>query len=153
MAIPKTKTNRRAVDMGEAVQNLEKELRELAIETYKFNIMQNAAKKIYDKKRGLLLAQMKNMKLKSKIFNDVEISETIDGKVVTKKLNLEALVDRPEQEKADIFALHKLVDDELFLQIVSATKKSVVDLAGTAVFEQIKVTSEGEENVSVKPLK
>ncbi len=145
MAVPKTKTNRRAVDMGQAVDNVEAELREMAIAAYKLNIMQNAAKKAYDKKRGELLAQMKNMKLKSKIFNNVDI----DGHMV----NLEASVDRPQQEKADIFALAKLVDNELFLQIVSATKKAVVDLAGTAVFEQIKVTSEGDENVSVKPLK
>lgn len=144
--IAKTKTSSRKVEVEDAAVTLQKKMRQLAIDAYVANQAQNHAKKAYDKARGEVLGMMKSLNLKSKIFEDCQMP---DGRTIT----LEAEVARPEQDKADVMALYNLVEKDLFLQMVSASKKNVEALAGTAVFNQVKVTSEGEENVTIKPMK
>lgn len=141
---------KRKLEIESTPKSIADQLRTLAIEAFVANLQQNEAKRRYEKLRGELLGQMKAMKLKSKIFNDVELKDA-EGNV--KKVNIEAVVSAPEREKADVQALSKLVDTDTFMSIVSATKTDVVNIAGNAVFEQIKVVSEGEENVTIKPLK
>ncbi len=141
-AKPKTK---RALDLGAAVDEVNKKLRELAIKAHAANVAKNAAEKDEKQARGELLGMMKNLKLKSKIFEGVETG----GKTIS----LEATIARSARETTDILALAQLVEKDLFMQIVKANKGDVIELAGEAVFQQVKKVSEGEENVTVKPLK
>lgn len=120
----------------------------LIIETYKLNQAQNKAKRDYDKKRKELLGQMKKFKLARKVA-DMIIGEGEGAETVA----LEAKVETPTREVADVRKLSKLVDPDTFLNIISASKEAITTFAGLAVFEQCKVETDGTENVSVKPLK
>lgn len=145
MATVKKAASKRKIDLDGAAASVEKQMRDLAIKAHKANLAKNAADKEETKARAELLALMKSVKSGPKVFSDVEI----DGR----KVNLEAIIKRSEREGADTFALMGLVEKEVFMQCVSATKTDVIKYAGQAVFEQCKVVKEGEENVTVKPLK
>ena len=140
-----TKKKARALDLGDAAKQIEIKMRELAQAAYTANRAKNAASKAEEKARGELLALMKHHKLQNKIFEGV----TVEGALV----NLEADIKRSERETADVLALAQKVDKDTFMQIVKAGKQDVIDLAGLAVFEQVKKVSIGEENVTVKPVK
>ena len=146
-----TKTARKGgVQIEDAIEAAQKEMRSLAIEAYTANLAKNAASKREEKARGALLGLMKAHKIKNKIFENVVIG---DDEATATSITLEADVNRPENEKANVLALYKAVPADTFLQIVSASKEAIVKLAGQAVFEQVKTLVEGEERVVVKTLK
>lgn len=150
MAIAKKNIRTRNRNMGldeSASASKEKGLLSLAVEVYKLNLAQNEAKRAYDKKRAELRGAMKTSKTSEKVFSGVRVSP--DSSPIT----LEAKVETPINEKANIRKLVKLVDGDTFLNIVAATKTAIVELAGLAVFEQCKEESPGTQNVSVKLLK
>lgn len=141
----KVRTRERSIDLGDADLAANEKLEQLIVSVYQANLAKNKAENDYKKKRAELLGLMKDRKLQDKL---VEFTDT-SGKAMT----LRSLVETATAEKADVQKLYGIVGLETFMRIVSATKTAIVDLAGAAVFEQVKQTVVGEENVSVKPYK
>ena len=82
---------------------------------------------------------------------DAGISEfSMTTKVGDKAVTLDVSIDTPQLVSVDVKKLRSLVDEELFMKIVSATKTSVVDHAGSVVFGQCSTTVAGTTNVNVK---
>lgn len=153
MADTKVKKRNRSLEISEEVKKtgatvVDAGLLLLAVETFKLNLVQNKAKRDYEKKRAELLGAMKKAKLTDKIFTGVSLHETKPGEDEV-LVALKAEVKTPINEKANVRKLQKLVDAETFLTMVSATKDAIVTFAGLAVFEQCKEEVTGTENVSV----
>jgi ATP-dependent protease HslVU (ClpYQ) ATPase subunit len=141
----RVRTRERSIDLGDADLTANEKLEQLIVSVYQANLAKNKAENDYKKKRAELLGVMKDRKLQDKLVEFTDAS----GKVMT----LQSLVETGTSEKADVQKLYGIVGLETFMKIVSATKTAIVDLAGAAVFEQVKQTVVGEENVSVKPYK
>jgi len=141
----RVRSRERTIDLADTENPDSDKLEKLIVSVYRANLANNEAEKAYKKARAELLGLMKDKKLKRKL---VEYTDA-KGCIVT----LIAGVEAPESDKADIKKLYKIVGMETFMKIVSATKTAIVDIAGAAVFEQVKTTVIGAENVSVKPLK
>jgi len=121
-----------------------KNLIELAKSTYKAKVAKNAAGREETNTRKSLYKEMKDAGIKQ-----FQCDAIIDGKKVT----LEADIDAPDRIVVDPAVLLKLVDEETFLQIVSATQTSVKEHAGEAILRRCSETTKGTENVTVSPSK
>ena len=122
-----------------------KEILDLATELFTLNWTQNKAKRNYDKTRTLLYQKMKEAGIQS--FELKGVGE--DGKLV----DCDALIGAAVGTVVSISKLRKLVSDEQFLKIVSASNKAVTDIVGTAILNQCLVPTVGDENVSVRARK
>jgi len=119
-------------------------LKAIAGMAFTYNKTANAAKSSYEKLRKELFAGMKKIGITSfdhKIFEE------------GKEINLTAEISTPEGQVIDVEKLQSLVTKKQFIQIVTATQKSVTDVVGTAILNQVLVSSAGTENVSVKATK
>lgn len=137
----------RAVEGGktEVAPEAPLELRRLAADHYRSNEQANAAALAAKKARTELYAGMKKLGLK-----DFNFTTTIDGK----KLNLTSMIAAGRSTTViDVVKLSKLVDEETFIKIVSASVTNVTTFAGTEIVAQCGQTVVGAENVSVKPTK
>ena len=120
------------------------ELKELAAEVFAANSKMNTLKREHDKKRKELLAKMQQMGVKS-----FEADATVGRSTTT----ITAEIATPSRESIDVHKLRDLVDEDQFLDIVSATKKSVTDEVGGHVATQCAVAKPGTTNVNVKAKK
>jgi sorbitol-specific phosphotransferase system component IIBC len=102
------------------------------------NKQMNEHKKLHDTARKSLYKEMKDAKLA-----EVEVGQD-DG------TTLIAMILAPERTTIDVAKLKKLVTDEQFMQIVSATQASINKVVGSSVLNQCSTTSKGTENVVVK---
>jgi hypothetical protein len=124
--------------------SISEDLQGLARAVFKANKEKNAATRVETESRKTLYKEMKNAGIKQ--FTTVAV---VDGKRVT----LEADIDAPTRVEIDVRVLRKLVDEETFLSIVSATQSSIKEHAGEAVMRRCATTTEGTENVTVKAAK
>ena len=140
----KTLDQRKIKVNGTTAQALPEDLLELVRATYKANVAKNAAGREEEKARKALYARMKEVKLTA-----CQTVAVVDGK----RINLTAEISTPERVAVDVNLLRRLVTEEQFLKIVSASQTSVKEEVGDAVLRQCSVTTTGTENVSVKPTK
>ena len=61
-------------------------------------------------------------------------------------------IDTPSREVVDLAELRKLVSEEVFLKVISASKSAVVDACGEAIALRVCRPAEGSPAVNVKPL-
>lgn len=141
------KVGKRALELGAAIEEKEASLDNMVLEYFLSAKAKNEATNKEKKLREKLLKTMKDRGIKSKRF---EFKDEKTGKVL---YNLSAVVAAPESEKADVAKLFKIVGPDLFLKVVSATKKAIVEFCGEAVFTQVKVPHTGDENVTVSVIK
>tara|TARA_R110000772_G_scaffold194030_1_gene304827 strand:- start:124 stop:555 length:432 start_codon:yes stop_codon:yes gene_type:complete len=142
MAIVKTKTARRRINTTKKA--VDPQIEELARETYKANLVKNAANTTHGKARKSLYAEMKAAGLKQ--FNTTAV---VDGK----RVNIDCGIKTPMGSVVDIEKLQKVVSPEQFLQIVSATQAAVKEHVGEAIFRECAISKEGIENVNVTVVK
>lgn len=125
------------------------EIKEIAKEYYTAKVAKNAASRVEMKARKDLYTAMKKVGIRVLPFIAM---------VGGKRVNLEAKVSAPKRVTVDVDELNKLVEKGVitrsaFLQMISATQKSVRDIEGEAILRQVARDSDGTENVSVDPLK
>lgn len=121
------------------------ELSTLAVEYYTNNKLANACKGKAEKAREKLYGGMKDAGIAT-----FDLQTNVDGK----PLLLEASVaPGAEKREVDIAKLRKLVSEEDFAAIVSATVGKVEEIAGKDVLARCTTTVAGKENVTVKPKK
>jgi hypothetical protein len=113
-------------------------------DVFKLNIEANALKRQFDAKRKELFKQQKAEGI---------TSFTCDAIVNGKKVTIESTISTPQRQVVDVEILRKLVPEDVFMQCISATQKSVVDQAGKAIFDQVSTAVDGTEAVSVKSAK
>ncbi len=140
----KKSTRRRGIETEEHKVNITTEMRRLAVEFHVNNRIALDAKKVCDTAREALYKQMKEAGVAA--FS----TETTTPKG---PLVLEAKLKTPTRDVVDVQKLAKLVTPEQLFQIVSASKKDVVDFAGTDIAVRCSVAVLGTENVSVAPAK
>ena len=109
---------------------------------YVRNQESNAAKREADKARAALLKEMTVAGIEA-----TEVTVNIDGKPQT----LRVAVETPIRDVVDVNLLKKLVDPEVFFQVISASKAEVTRLCGEATTLRVCVPEEGKTNVTVKP--
>ena len=131
-------------------------LKALAASTYTHNKAKNAETSAYNKDRKDLYTGMIAEDITA--FDMFAMSES--GKIV-----LEVKIETPESEGMDVAKLFEFLGCEqprtaagkkaleLFLDTVTATKKSVEDKHGKACATRIAYTKQGDENVTVGPKK
>jgi len=137
-------TTRRIRSNGNNNESIPKNLIELAKSTYKAKVAKNQASREETNTRKSLYKEMKHSGIKQ-----FQTDAIVDGKKVT----LEVDIDAPDRVVVDAATLLKLVDEETFLQIVSATQTAVKEHAGEATLRRCSEVTKGTENVSVNPTK
>lgn len=120
------------------------EMKELAAEYYLQNKKMNEAKRESEKARKALLGKMQDMGLPAFVF------EVTVGR---KKINLNANIKTTQRSSIDVEKLHSIVGHDKFMEMVSATKTSVNQKAGSDVVAQVEIFKEGSTNVDVKEVK
>ena len=137
MSIKKTK---RAISKEKSTK-VTSEMKLLAAEYHRENNKANKAKAKADKARKALYSKMKESGIKS--FDLITSIEGVD-------VRLETEVASPPREHICVTKLSKIVSSKQLLEIISASKKSVIEKAGTDVATRCSVSGFGTENVSVK---
>jgi hypothetical protein len=66
---------------------------------------------------------------------------------------VQAAIAAKDEEFVDVYKLKEVVGDNAFMAIVSATKGSVIEVAGTTVLAQVLATRKGKVALSVKEVK
>lgn len=117
------------------------EMKKLAAESHRENVVMNAAKRKSEKARKALYSEMKDAGIKS-----FDLITNIDGK----DISLESIVQRGERTVIDTAALSSIVSKDQFLAIISASKSKVEQVAGKDVAVRVARTEPGTENVSIK---
>tara|TARA_R100000808_G_scaffold512_2_gene2689 strand:+ start:9822 stop:10232 length:411 start_codon:yes stop_codon:yes gene_type:complete len=125
-------------------RDIEAELEELTVEFYERNQQANKATRKATEARKKLYSLMKEQQLDSQVF---------DTRCSTGRVILEASFQTPTRTVVDVHQLRKLVNDKDFMECVSATKSSVVGVAGTEVATRCSEVKNLTENVVVKPKK
>tara|TARA_R110000803_G_scaffold57589_7_gene115543 strand:+ start:555 stop:959 length:405 start_codon:yes stop_codon:yes gene_type:complete len=120
------------------------EMTALAKSFFKLNREMNALKRDADKARKQLFTQMKDAGL-----DTFRTAAMVDNK----KVILESVVNTPTKIEVDVEKLFEIVGSADFIEIVSATQKSVTDVAGKATLDRCSVEVDGTENVAVKAAK
>jgi len=120
-------------------------LKALAKTVFLENKLSNGHKSVHDQTRKQLFTQMVGLALDRFTF------ETKDQD--NKKLVLEVELGTPQVPGIDTAKLRTLVTDEVFMAIITATKKAVEDLAGKETAVLCEITKPGTTNVTVKPAK
>ena len=143
MSTTPTRTRRRSIAAPASV-SIPADIILLAIGFYAANQKSNAFGSLATADRKKLYARMKECELK-----DFKFDTTIEGSSV----KLSAVVATPESTVIDTSLLRKIVDEETFMKIVSATKTSVEKYAGTEAVTRCGSIKKGTENVSVGPAK
>ncbi len=134
---------RKAVSVSKAETkqiNQSDELSALAIEFYVTNRALNAAKKTSEEARTKLYALMKEQGKDTleAVFDNDGTPSTLVASIGAKKSN-----------SVDTQKLLKLVGQDVFMQVVSASQSDVESTCGTSVLNQCLITGYGKENVSV----
>jgi hypothetical protein len=147
-APPRTRSiaapNSRAVAGHNSAAVVTEGMKTLAREFYLANSIANAAAAKAKKARASLLREMKENKV-----TEFEVEIKDDGKTIL----ADAKVETPDATYIDVNLLKKLVKPDLFMKIISATKASVENHAGTSIALQCEAVKPGTENVGVKARK
>lgn len=139
-----TRKRLRALEANEENQ-VPAKLRILAQSAYLENKKANAAKAAYERDRKDLFGQMELARVGGFTFTGHD--------ELGSKLILEATISAATGQAVDVQKLRKLVNDEQFMAIVSATQGAIKAVVGEAVLTQCLVPVTGERNVHVKPKK
>lgn len=115
-----------------------------AAEFHRLNTKANECKRKADKARKDLYKEMKEHGLQT-----FDLITSIEGRDVS----LEVKIGSSVSTVIDVAALRKIVSEEKFLQIISATKTNVEKYGGKDVSSRVSKTVTGTENVSVKAKK
>lgn len=145
MSKTELKSSPRRLGLKQPAEDLSGKLRRMIVSVFMAKKSANTAKSDYDKQRKELLGFMKNNKISKEVVEGAEINGM--------QVSLQAELETPVSEKADIEKLYKLIGHEAFMKIAKVGKGDVEAVAGKAVWEQVKSVSEGEENVTVDNLK
>lgn len=141
--VPKKRAPRKTRAIAEeSTSKVTPEMTKLAAEYYRENKKMNTAKSASEKARKLLYTQMKEAGLKSFDFDT-----NLDGT----DLILSALISARAGSVIDVDYLYKNLPIDDFLKAVGASKKAVVDVAGTDMATRASRATEGTPNVGVKP--
>ena len=119
-------------------------MNENAATYYRENKAMNAAKSNGEKARKALYAEMASAGLKT-----FDLNTNIEGKDII----LTAEVGSRPTTSIDVAALRRIVTEEQFDKIVSASQGKVVTVAGRDVAVRCSIAGTSTENVSVKPKK
>lgn len=111
---------------------------------YTENAKQNEHKRKHDSARKSLLGKLQEAE-EVKVVAEVEVSR--------KKVTLVAQVATGTSQVVDVAKLKKLVSEEQFMRIVSATQKAIKEEVGESVMNKCLKTVKGSTNVSVKAAK
>ena len=137
------KTIRAGMELGKSpTEERSDNLAQLMLDYYRASLEANAASRKAEKARKSLYKQMKDARIERKVIE----AALAEGEPPVK---LEAVVAAPKRDKVLVDRLIKLVDNDTFLQIVSATKTAVDKFAGTAVTARCCEEVQGEEIVTV----
>jgi len=121
------------------------EIKNLAVDYFSENLEKNKWTSKANKSRKSLHGAMVDGNLKEAV-----VTAKVNGNTVT----LDVKVAIPDVTHIDLAKLKKLVGDEKFMLIASATKKAIEEHAGTAVYNQVSTVKKGtdktKEAVSVK---
>ncbi len=139
-----TVVRRRSVETAGLKSKVTPEMKRLAVVFHTENQKALAFKKTADKARSDLYKSMKEAGV---------ASFSADATTEKGSLSLQAELKTPSSKVIDVAALEKLVTREQFIKIVSASQKSVVDVAGTEVSVRCSVEVSGTENVVIAPAK
>lgn len=118
-------------------------IRQLAKTYFLANIRANAAAREADEARKALFRMMK----------DDDITEPFDMafKVGKQPFAVEVYLDTPKEKYQDVGELRQRVTDNMFMSIISATKKAVEEIAGKGIAAMCERERDCKENVYVKP--
>ncbi len=112
-----------------------------ALEYYEANKEANAAKAKADKARKALYAEMKQQGIDAFFF---------DVKTGSSNVPMQAFLNTPMSDVPNVNQLKKELKPDVFMAVISATKKSVEAIGGKALLAKVCVSTPGEENVYVK---
>lgn len=117
----------------------------LAAQYHQYNVAANAAKRAAEKAREELYTAMK--------VANVDSFVTKAESEVGSSVLIEAKVKATVRRVIDVEALAKFVSPEVFIKVVSATQKAVVDQCGSDLALRCSREEQGDENVSVAVVK
>lgn len=136
-----TKRRRRLnVGSGNAAKAELAKLERLMVEYHEANEAANAAKRKADATRKEIAKAMADIGIR-----EHSVQRKLGGAMVTLKAHVEKL----RRNVVDVLRLRKLVPDDVFMGIITATQASVKAKAGTDVLEKVLVQKEGREVVKI----
>jgi len=144
-AIAPTRQRTRTINTAQSNTNSSPEMVALLREYAILNHHSNAYKRDMDAKKKEL-----NIAMVRAGISDVSTAVTLpDGSVSM----FEAAIGSQPEEVVDVALLRKLVSDDVFMSIISATKTAVKEKAGTNVLIVSTVEQEGREGLSIKKMR
>lgn len=120
------------------------EMKAKAREFFVANAQKNAANRKAEAARKKLLTLMTDAEIKEFSFTTKHEDKTV---------TLDVGVATSETMVVDVEKLRSLVSEKQFMEIVSATHKSVTDHVGAVIATRCSTTKKGNTNVSVKAAK
>ena len=135
----KTRARQRKLEVAETTPKEEAAV--LVSEVFKLNKLMNATKAAHDKVRKALYGKMKELGLTT--------LETAGQSESGGTFIIEAVISTPSGQAVDPKKLATLVPMETFLDMVDVSQKAVTEKVGTAILNQVLVSTTGTENVKV----